>query len=135
MIDDMRVVFESRNRRACADRSLVLAAANIPHRIVEDPVSCALVVPAEYSAEAANELVIVMSHHRTVDFAGSSPVSGDDLTAVLSSSDAIAVHVVDAAANQLVWEGAATGRVTDSVRRDLENALNGAIAEIFAEFP
>ncbi len=56
MIDDMRVVFESRNRRACADRSLVLAAANIPHRIVEDPVSCALVVPAEYSAEAANEL-------------------------------------------------------------------------------
>ena len=56
MIDDMRVVFESRNRRACADRSLVLAAANIPHRIVEDPVSCALVVPAEFSAEAANEL-------------------------------------------------------------------------------
>ena len=56
MIDDMRVVFESRNRRACADRSLVLAAANIPHRIVDDPVSCALVVPAEYSAEAANEL-------------------------------------------------------------------------------
>ncbi len=56
MIDDMRVVFESRNRRACADRSLVLAAANIPHQIVEDPVSCALVVPAEFSAEAANEL-------------------------------------------------------------------------------
>ncbi len=56
MIDDMRVVFESRNRRACADRSLVLAAANIPHRIIDDPVSCALVVPAEYSAEAANEL-------------------------------------------------------------------------------
>jgi membrane associated rhomboid family serine protease len=56
MIDDMRVVFESRNRRACADRSLVLAAANIPHRIVDDPVSCALVVPVEYSAEAANEL-------------------------------------------------------------------------------
>ncbi|MDJ0904493.1 MAG: rhomboid family intramembrane serine protease [Woeseiaceae bacterium] len=56
MIDDMRVVFESRNRRACADRSLVLAAANIPHRIIDDPVSCALVVPAEFSAEAANEL-------------------------------------------------------------------------------
>ena len=56
MIDDIRVVFESRNRRACADRSLVLAAANIPHRIVDDPVGCALVVPAEYSAEAANEL-------------------------------------------------------------------------------
>jgi rhomboid protease GluP len=56
MIDDIRVVFESRNRRACADRSLVLASANIPHRIVDDPVSYAIVVPAEYSAEAANEL-------------------------------------------------------------------------------
>ena len=56
MIDDMRVVFESRNRRACADRSLVLAAANIPHRIVDDPVSCAIVVPADFSAEAVNEL-------------------------------------------------------------------------------
>ncbi len=56
MIDDMRVVFESRNRRACSDRALVLAAIRIPHEIVEDPLFCALIVPAEYSAKAADEL-------------------------------------------------------------------------------
>ena len=56
MIDDMRVVFESRDRRACADRALVLEAADIPHQIVDDLSGCALVVPAAYSAQAAEEL-------------------------------------------------------------------------------
>ncbi|MCO4744753.1 MAG: metallophosphoesterase [Proteobacteria bacterium] len=46
------------------------------------------------AAEAANEMVIVMSHHRAVDFAGASPVSGDALAATLAASDAVAVHVV-----------------------------------------
>jgi membrane associated rhomboid family serine protease len=52
----MRVVFESRNRRACADRALVLASLQIPHQIIDDELSCALVVPAEFSAKAAEEL-------------------------------------------------------------------------------
>jgi len=52
MNDDMRVVFESRNRRACADRALVLASAEIPHQIIDDLSGCALIVPAEYSALA-----------------------------------------------------------------------------------
>lgn len=56
MIDDMRVVFDSRNRRACADRALVLESLQIPHRIVDDAVSCALIVPAEFSARAMDEL-------------------------------------------------------------------------------
>jgi membrane associated rhomboid family serine protease len=56
MIDDMRVVFESRNRRACADRALVLAAAEIPHQVVDDLSGCALIVPAEFSAKATDEL-------------------------------------------------------------------------------
>jgi membrane associated rhomboid family serine protease len=56
MNEDMRVVFESRNRRACSDRALVLASSRIPHEIVEDPLFCALIVPAEYSAQAAGEL-------------------------------------------------------------------------------
>jgi membrane associated rhomboid family serine protease len=56
MIDDMRVVFDSRNRRACADRALVLESLQIPHRIVDDALSCALIVPAEYSARAMDEL-------------------------------------------------------------------------------
>ena len=56
MNDDMRVVFESLNRRACADRALVLASAEIPHQVVDDFSGCALIVPAEYSALAISEL-------------------------------------------------------------------------------
>jgi len=52
----MRVVFDSRNRRACADRALVLASLQIPHQLVDDDAGCALVVPAEYSARALDEL-------------------------------------------------------------------------------
>jgi rhomboid protease GluP len=56
MNEDLRVVFESRNRQSCADRALVLAAAQIPHQLVDDGGSCALVVPAAVSANAAHEL-------------------------------------------------------------------------------
>jgi len=56
MNDDLRVVFESPNRAECSDRALVLAAVSIPFQIVDDVASCALVVPAEYSARAMHEL-------------------------------------------------------------------------------
>ena len=57
MNDDLRVVFESSNRGACADRALVLESLQIPYRIIDDFGSCALVVPAEYSARARDELL------------------------------------------------------------------------------
>lgn len=57
MNDDLRVVFESPNRGACTDRALVLESLQIPYRIVDDMSSCALVVPAEYSARAREELL------------------------------------------------------------------------------
>jgi hypothetical protein len=47
----------------------------------------------------------------------------------------IAVDIVDASRNELVWEGAATGRVTDSVRQNIEQVSQDAIAEIFVRFP
>lgn len=56
MQEDLRVVFESRNRQSCSDRALVLAAARIPHQLIDDGVSAALVVPAEYSYVAVEEL-------------------------------------------------------------------------------
>lgn len=56
MQDDLRVVFESHNRQNCADRALVLAASRIPHQLVDDGLSAALIVPAEYSARAVEEL-------------------------------------------------------------------------------
>ena len=73
--------------------------------------------------------------HGRYGYWGGYSMSMSTTEVVQRTEGTIAVHLVDAAANQLVWEGAATGRVTDSVRRDLENALNGAIADIFAEFP
>jgi len=56
MQEDLRVVFESRNRQSCADRALVLAASRIPHQMIDDGLSAALVVPAEYSVRAVEEL-------------------------------------------------------------------------------
>ncbi len=56
MTVDWRVVFESRNRAQCSDRALVLAAAEIPHQLVDDAGGCALLVPAEYSGQAVKEL-------------------------------------------------------------------------------
>ncbi len=47
----------------------------------------------------------------------------------------IAVDIVDAARNELVWEGAASGRVTNSVRQNIEQVAHDAIADIFVQFP
>ena len=46
MNEDLRVVFESRNRQSCADRALVLESLRIPHQLIDDGASCALIVPA-----------------------------------------------------------------------------------------
>ncbi len=47
----------------------------------------------------------------------------------------VAVDIVDASRNQLVWEGAATARVTDSMRQNLEQTLSNAVADMFMQFP
>lgn len=57
MNDDLRMVFESPSRAECSDRALVLTAVEIPFQIVADGASCALVVPAEFSARAMQELL------------------------------------------------------------------------------
>jgi membrane associated rhomboid family serine protease len=56
MDEDLRVVFESRNRQSCADRALVLTSLQIPHQLVDDSGTCVLIVPAQFSARAFNEL-------------------------------------------------------------------------------
>ena len=56
MNEDLRVVFESRNRQSCADRALVLESLRIPHQLIDDGGSCVLIVPAPFSAQAVNEL-------------------------------------------------------------------------------
>lgn len=54
--DDLRVVYESRNRAACADRALVLTAAEIPHEVLHESAGSVIVVPAEFSARAVREI-------------------------------------------------------------------------------
>ena len=44
-------------------------------------------------AEAASELVLVMSHHRAKDLGGESPIEPEQLEAVLSSSPNLVLHV------------------------------------------
>lgn len=58
MIEDLRVVFESRDRRSCTDRALVLASLGIPHELVSDANSWALLVPAPDAARAVEELTL-----------------------------------------------------------------------------
>lgn len=45
------------------------------------------------------------------------------------------IDVVDAKKKQLVWEGATEGRLTKAVMADPQAAINGAVANIFAQYP
>ena len=56
MNEDLRVVYESRNRQDCADRALVLASIQVPHQLIVDDGTCVLLVPAAASARAVDEL-------------------------------------------------------------------------------
>ncbi len=47
----------------------------------------------------------------------------------------IGVDIIDPATMTLVWEGAARGRVTDEVRRNVQPVVDRAITEIFTQFP
>ena len=47
----------------------------------------------------------------------------------------LAVDIVDRARNTLVWEGAASKRVTSSTRENQAEVLDSAMTDIFARFP
>ena len=47
----------------------------------------------------------------------------------------LSVDLVDVERRQLVWEGAATKRVTESTRQNRDQVLDNAVAEIFKQFP
>lgn len=63
-MEDLRVVYESRNRRRCSERALVLASVQIPYELVDDGLSCAIVVPAEFSPRAVEELRLYEDENR-----------------------------------------------------------------------
>ena len=47
----------------------------------------------------------------------------------------LGIDVIDAQRQQLVWEGAATGRITDKARQNRAAAVDAAVKEILARFP
>jgi hypothetical protein len=47
----------------------------------------------------------------------------------------LTIDLVDRARKQLVWSGAAFGRVTDKVRSNPQGAVDTAVREIFARYP
>lgn len=62
--------------------------------------------------------------------------AGASTTEVVQRTEGtLGVDIVDRARNQLVWEGAATQRVTNTTRENQAQVLDSAIADIFARFP
>lgn len=57
------------------------------------------------------------------------------LHATQRTEGTIAVNIIHNAKQQLIWEGAATGMVTESRRDNLQQTVHDAIVDIFAEFP
>jgi len=47
----------------------------------------------------------------------------------------VAIDVVDRKQNQLVWEAAATGRVTEKTKDNIGQVAQTAVADMFARFP
>ena len=47
----------------------------------------------------------------------------------------LGIDIIDSSRRQLVWEGAVSGRVTDSVRQNRAAALEGGVREILKRFP
>jgi 3',5'-cyclic AMP phosphodiesterase CpdA len=45
------------------------------------------------AADAAHELIIILSHHRIEDIAGNSPIAGYELAATLAASDGVVLHL------------------------------------------
>jgi hypothetical protein len=47
----------------------------------------------------------------------------------------LAVDVIDASRRQLVWEGTASGNITNSVQQNRAAAIERAVRDVFAQFP
>lgn len=52
-----------------------------------------------------------------------------------TTQGALSIDMIDPVRNQLIWEGTATNRVTDSIRRNQEETVHQFVADIFAQFP
>jgi len=54
---------------------------------------------------------------------------------VQRTEGSLGIDVIDAARLQLVWEGAATARITEKMQQNRDQVIRDAVADIFVEFP
>ena len=52
-----------------------------------------------------------------------------------TTQGALSIDMIDPARNQLIWEGTATNRVTESMQRNQAESVQRFVKEIFAQFP
>lgn len=52
-----------------------------------------------------------------------------------TTQGALSIDMIDPKRNQMIWEGTATNRVTDSLRRNQDEAVRTFVAAILADFP
>ena len=60
---------------------------------------------------------------------------GNTTEVVQRTEGTLTIDIVDADRKELVWEGAATARVTDSMRENQRAVIDAAVRDIFAQFP
>jgi len=59
----------------------------------------------------------------------------DSWTTRVITEGSIGIDIVNARTGRLVWEGAAIGRFTESMRDNLDETVEDVVARMFAEFP
>jgi hypothetical protein len=107
-------------------------SANRPDLLID------FVVSTQEKIRVSNQPTTSMSMHRGRGRAGTwgGYSMGMSTQQVTQSTDGTAaIDVIDRKKNQLVWEAAATGRVTDSTRENLKAVVQTAVADMFVKFP
>lgn len=66
---------------------------------------------------------------------GAWPGFPEEFYSVTYAEGTLIIDLVDAQRRQLVWQGLATGRITDAVLKNPGTAVERAVAEIFAKYP
>ena len=63
------------------------------------------------------------------------PIGGTDVQTVRYKQGTANIDLVDAAKQQLVWEGIAEGKITDTMMKNAQATIDSVITDMFVNFP
>lgn len=63
------------------------------------------------------------------------PIGGSDVETVRYKQGTANIDVVDAAKKQLVWEGVAEGKITDTMMKNPQATIDSVITDMFLNYP